>query len=145
MLNSIWPTDVAKTWLDIVAWATGAFVFAWGVFNGLRQAKRANEIRRSELLRSLLDRYYSQEITDGLNAIEGGQFVYSKRDASLSFGTLQGKGSTLVTPVLLFFSNLCFLKDSGLMSMKEFSFFRMASTGNNVKTVRFRLCRKSDK
>lgn len=134
MLNSIWPTDVAKTWLDIVAWATGAFVFAWGVFNGLR-----------ELLRSLLDRYYSQEITDGLNAIEGGQFVYSKRDASLSFGTLQGKGSTLVTPVLLFFSNLCFLKDSGLMSMKEFSFFRMASTGNNVKTVRFRLCRKSDK
>jgi hypothetical protein len=133
MFSCIWPTDLAKTWLDIVAWVTGVGVFVWGVINGLRQAKRANEIRRSELLRSLLDRYYSDVITEGLNTIDEGKFVYSKPSAPFSFGTLQGKGSTLVDPVLLFFSNLCFLKDSGLMSMKEFSFFewRLRKTMSN--------------
>lgn len=123
MLSCIWPTTIAKTWLDIVVWAGGLITAIVGVSVRLYQANKANAIKRAELLRNLLDRYYSQEITAGLNAIEKGQFVYSKGNASFSLGTLQGKDSTLVVPVLLFFSNLCFLKDSGLMAVKEFSFF----------------------
>ncbi len=122
MLNCIWPTVVARSWLDIIVWLGGLIVAGWGLFKGLREASRANKIRRAELLRKLLDRYYSSEIADSVKAIDEEKVSFSyKRNFNVND---EAKKSILpVEPALLFFSNVCYLKDNGLLSSKEFEIF----------------------
>ncbi len=122
MFNCSWPTIVAKTWLDIVCWIVGLITAGVGICRGLRQAKRANEIRRAELLRDLLNQYYTDRIGNSIKAIDEKKIIYTS-DEGFSAGTQQGQGTALADPALLFFANLCYLRDSGLLSRKEFQFF----------------------
>ena len=122
MLNCIWPTVVARSWFEIIVWLVGLVTTVCGVIKGLREAKKANKIRRAELLRKLLDRYYSNEIADSIKAIDKEKVAFSyKRNFDVDD---EGKKSiSLVDPVLLFFSNVCYLKNNGLLSPKEFEIF----------------------
>ena len=122
MLSFNYPTDMAKSWLDIVVWIGGLITAIVGVWRGVRQANRANEIRRAELLRDLLNQYYGDEISNSIKAIDEGKIVFSN-SKTLILGDEQKKSVTLAEPALLFFSNLCYLKDVGLMRPKEFEFF----------------------
>ena len=122
MLNCVWPTVVARSWLDIIVWLVGLVTASCGVFKGLREAKMANQIRRAELLRKLLNRYFSNEIADSINAIDENKVTFSyKRNFSVSEEA--NKSISLAEPALLFFSNVCYLKDNGLLSPKEFELF----------------------
>lgn len=122
MIGFALPNDLAKSWLDIIVVLVGLITAICGVFKGVREAKKGNEIRRAELLRKLLDRYYSIEITDSIKAIDENivSFTY-KRDFSVSEDAK--KSITLTEPALLFFSNVCYLKENDLLSSKEFELF----------------------
>lgn len=122
MFSCSWPTVVAKTWLDIIVWLIGLITSICGVLKGLQEAKKANKIRRVELLRKLLDRYYSNEITDSIKAIDESKvsFVYKR---NFDVGEESKKSIFLAEPALLFFSNVCYLKENGLLFPKEFELF----------------------
>ena len=122
MLNCIWPTVVARSWLEIIVWLVGLVTTVCGVIKGLREAKKANKIRRAELLRKLLDRYYSNEIADSIKAIDKEKVAFSYK-RNFDVDDEAKKSISLVDPVLLFFSNVCYLKDNGLLSPKEFELF----------------------
>lgn len=122
MLDITLPKYLAKSWLDIVVWIGGLSAGIFGVIKGLCEAKKANEIRRAELLRKLLDRYYSIDITDSIKAIDENKVSFTyKRDFSVSEDAK--KSISLAEPALLFFSNVCYLKENDLLSSKEFELF----------------------
>ena len=122
MLSCSWPTVVAKTWLDIIVWLGGLITACCGVVKGLREAKKANIIRRAELLRKLLDRYYSNEIADSITAIDEKKVSFTyKRDFCVSEDAK--KSIALAEPALLFFLNVCYLKENDLLPPKEFELF----------------------
>lgn len=122
MIGFALPNDLAKSWSDIIVVLVGLITAICGVFKGVREAKKGNEIRRAELLRKLLDRYYSIEITDSIKAIDENKVSFTyKRDFSVSEEAK--KSISLAEPALLFFSNLCYLKENGLLSPREFELF----------------------
>ena len=122
MISFNLPQNVAKSWLDIIVWLGGLITASFGVFKGLREANKANKIRRAELLRKLLDRYYSNEISDSIKAIDEKKITFSyKRNFTVDDEAQDN--ISLAEPALLFFSNVCYLKDNGLLSLKEFELF----------------------
>ena len=122
MLNCTWPSVVARSWLDVIVWLVGLVTAVCGVVKGLREAKKSNNIRQAELLRSLLDRYYSNEIADSIKAIDGKKISFSYK-RNFNVDDEAKKSILLAEPALLFFLNVCYLKNNGLLSPKEFKFF----------------------
>lgn len=122
MLTCACHSVVSKSWLDIIVGLGGLITACLGLAKGLREAKKANIIRRAELLRNLLDRYYSNEITDSIKAIDENKVSFTyKRDYSVREEAK--KSISLAEPALLFFSNVCYLKENGLLSQREFELF----------------------
>lgn len=105
-----WPNTVAESWFEIVS-LTGSILFGLiAVFRGLFLFQQSNNIRRADLLKSLLDEYNGKTVTESVNIIEAGMNA--------------GGHVTLIEPALLFFSNACYLRQQGLLNSREFAFFK---------------------
>lgn len=116
-----WPEEMASSWMEIVSWASGVIIGVFAVLRGLILFSRANGIRRAELLRSLLDEYNSDKVAESIQSIEEDKVSYSK---TFLMPEKVKASVRLADPALLFFSNICYLRQTGLISAKEFAFFR---------------------
>jgi hypothetical protein len=93
----------------------------FGIIKGLILFSMSNELRRAELLKSLLNEYNSDRVCNSLQAIDEDKVAYSKKFLL----PLKLESSVrLADPALLFFSNVCYLRSLGLIKEKEFSFFK---------------------
>ena len=120
-MNIKWPIEVASSWMEIVSWGAGILIGAIGVVGGLINFRRANTIRRTELLKSLLDEYNGETVSASLRDIDEGRVTYSNL---ISLSKETKKSVRLADPALLFFSKVCYLRQIGLISASEFNFFR---------------------
>lgn len=120
-MNIIWPEHVADSWVELVSWGGALSVGIVGVIKGLLLFKRGNEIRRAELLKTLLDEFNGDSVSTSLHAIDEGKVVCSTK---ILLDEKNRASVRLADPALLFFSNVCYLRQNGLISTKEFAFFR---------------------
>ena len=138
MFRCAWPELVAKTWLDIIVWISGLVSVIWGIW----QIRRKNEIARAEMLRNLLEEYNARSILESIQAIDDGKVVFTQ-GCDFVVSSEHEKSVSFAEPALLFFSNLCYLREAKLLTKKEFSFFEwrirkvMAdqSVSNYVKSI----------
>lgn len=117
-LRCVCPTTFAKTWLDVIIWISGLCSVIYGIW----QIRRKNEIARAEMLRNLLGEYYDKPIFESIQAIDDGKVVFT-RDCNFAASPEHEKSVSLAEPALLFFSNLCYLRETKLLTKKEFLFF----------------------
>lgn len=115
------PTDLAESWIQLITWGCGLIGGILGIIKGLILFSRSNELRRAELLKSLLNEYNSDRVCNSLHAIDEDKVAYSKK---LSLPLKLESSVRLADPALLFFSNVCYLRSLGLIRKKEFAFFR---------------------
>ncbi len=112
-----WPNTVAESWGEVVSLLLGVGTAVYGLF----LFRNSNKIRRTDLLKALLDEYNGKPVTDSIKEIEEGHITFSRTFAVP--GPVK-RSVCLADPALLFFSNVCYLRQSGLVSSREFSFFR---------------------
>lgn len=122
MLSCTLPTMIARTWLDIVVWIGGLVTAIVGIVWRLYQANKANKIKRAEMLRNLIDQYNSEAICKSINAIVEQRVVFGS-ERGLYIGEDKTKSMMLAESALLFFSNVCYLKKTSLLTGDEFAFF----------------------
>lgn len=120
-IDVIMPRNVADSWIQLITWGCGLIGGLFGIIKGLIIFSRSNELRRAELLKSLLNEYNSDRVCNSLHAIDEDKVAYSKK---LSLPLKLESSVRLADPALLFFSNVCYLRSLGLISKKEFAFFR---------------------
>lgn len=101
-----WPKIVAESWGEVVSLLLGVGTAVYGLF----LFRNSNKIRRTDLLKALLDEYNGKAVTESVNIIETGMNA--------------GGHVTLIEPALLFFSNACYLRQQGLLNSREFAFFK---------------------
>lgn len=101
-----WPKIVAESWGEVVSLLLGVGTAVYGLF----LFRNSNKIRRTDLLKALLDEYNGKTVTESVNIIETGMNA--------------GGHVTLIEPALLFFSNACYLRQQGLLNSREFAFFK---------------------
>lgn len=101
-----WPKIVAESWGEVVSLLLGVGTTVYGLF----LFRNSNKIRRTDLLKALLDEYNGKTVTESVNIIETGMNA--------------GGHVTLIEPALLFFSNACYLRQQGLLNSREFAFFK---------------------
>jgi hypothetical protein len=120
-MEVIMPKNVAESWIQLITWGCGLIGGLFGIIKGLILFSMSNELRRAELLKSLLNEYNSDRVCNSLQAIDEDKVAYSKKFLL----PLKLESSVrLADPALLFFSNVCYLRSLGLIKEKEFSFFK---------------------
>lgn len=120
-MSIIWPEHVADSWVELVSWGGTLLVGIVGVIKGLLLFKQGNEIRRAGLLKTLLDEFNSDSVSNSLHMIDDGKVICSE---NILLDEKNRASVRLADPALLFFSNVCYLRQNGLISAKEFAFFR---------------------
>ncbi len=113
-MDPFWPNTAAASWSEVVSLLLGVGTAVYGLY----LFRNSNKIRRTDLLKTLLDEYNGKPVTDSIKVIEEKNVVFDGkmplRDPSIS----------LAEPALLFFSKVCYLRQLGLMDAREFAFFK---------------------
>ena len=120
-MNLNWPNAVAMSWVELASWLCSILLGVLAVFRGLYLFQKSNDTRRADLLKSLLDEYNGTAVADSIRAIDEGNVVYSEH---IKLPKQDAHSVRLADPALLFFSNVCYLHQSGLLTSREFEFFK---------------------
>lgn len=109
-----WPNTVAESWGEVVSLLLGVGTAVYGLY----LFRNSNKIRRTDLLKTLLDEYNGKPVTDSIKVIEKKKVVF---DGKMP---LSDPSIPLAEPALLFFSKVCYLRQLGLINAREFAFFK---------------------
>ena len=120
-LNNACSKVIANSWVELVSCIITIIAGLFGLFRGICLFSKSNEIKRAELLKSLLDDYNGKIVSESIKAIDEGKLAYSND----SFVMPQKINQQIhaADPALLFLSNVCYLHKNKLINEREFSFF----------------------